>query len=377
MSDLWVEASADHELEAREASLDRADAEMMPVYAFLFQSRSARELEHRLAFAGTRLEHIAAACGLEPGELEDTARRRYALLREALEEGQDPVAPVLQAGQGYGSGPERGYEHEEGPDFAGGYSEVPAGAPGGPAPQVVTPQAPEIPAPLMQSTGALCRCGSKLTKKSGKCKTCREQPGACACMSTTAVTSGSPPSGPPLSNAGGGPQLPAGTGGAASTPDGMRPGGLQGSTQQAPGGTGTQGGTGAAGVDVTPAQDVRATARRDPVARQVEAVAVTVQASNPYLAASECRRVARRVVGTYLRQADMASGVMSDEPWADSPGARPSGGGDSGGGGNALQHGLEWKGLKSMMPGGGAAAGAGEAAGIGAELAELAPLAAL
>ena len=376
MSDLWHEASADHELEAHEASLDQAEAQMLPVYSFLFESRTPRELEHRLAFAAERIERVAAFCGLPAGELEDTARRRYALLKEALPEGQDPVAPVLQAGQGYGSGPERGYEHEEGPDFAGGYSEVPMGAPGGPAPQVVTPQAPEIPEPQqqMQPTASLCRCGARLTKKAGKCKTCREQPGACQCMSTTAVTSGSPPSGPPLSGAG---NQVAGVGGATSTPDGMKPGGLQGSAQPSAAGAGAQGGTGAAGVDVTPAQDVRATGRRDPVARQVEAVAISIRTTNPYLAPAECRRVARRVVGSYLRQADMASGVMSDEPWAASPGAQPSGGEGSGGGGagSALQHGLEWKGLKSMMPGGGAAAG--EAAGGAGALAEAAELAVL
>ena len=99
------------------------------------------------------------------------------------------------------------------------------------------------------------------------------------------------------------------------------------------------------------------------------------------LTESECRRVARRVVGGYLRHtADLASGVMSDQPWAPGPG----GGGDGssgpryGGSGNMVEHGLEWRGLKGMMPGGGAAgAGAGEAAGGAAELGEVAELAAL
>lgn len=363
MTDLWAEASADHELEAREAALDRAEAEMQPVWPFLFLSRTARELEHRLAFAGERIERIAAACGLPAAELEDTARRRYALLKEALPEGVDPVAPVLQAGQGFGSGPAQGYEHAEGPDYSGGYSEVPQGAPGGPPPQVVTPQAPETPEPQqpVQTAASLCRCGSKLTKKSGRCKSCREQPGACQCMSTTAVTSGSPPSGPPLSNssgAGSGAQV-AGVGGQTSTPDGMRPGGLQPGSQAA------------GGTDLTPAQDVTA-ARRDPVARQVEAVAVSIRATNPYLQPSECRRVARRVVGSYLRQADLASSVMSDEPWAASPGAQPpaEGGGD-GGHGMGLGAGMMGKELIKKLPGPGAAAGAAGMLGEAAELAVL------
>lgn len=366
MSDLWHEASADHDLEAREASLDRADAEMMPVYSFLFQSRSGRELEHRLAFAGERIERIAASCGLPPGELEETARRRYALLREALEEGQDPVAPVLQAGQGFGSGPAQGYEHEEGPDFAGSYSEVPQGAPGGPVPQVVTPQAPEIPAPEVQATAGLCRCGSRLTRKAGKCKACRELPGECMCRMAD-ITSGSPPSGAPLS---GSPSLPAGVGGQASTPDGMAPGGLQ-SGQAASAGTSARGGS---GPGLQPAQDVTA-ARRDPVRRQVEAVAVSVQASNPYLAPAECRRVARRVVGSYLRQADLTSGVMSDEPWAPSAGTN-AGGDETGGGGGGHGMGLgEYglgKALVNKIPGGGGGAAAG--AGMLGEAAELAVL---
>lgn len=359
MSDMWVEASADHELEAREASLDRADAEMMPVYAFLFQSRTARELEHRLAFAAERIERVAAACGLPAAELEDTARRRYALLKEALPEGVDPVTPVLQAGQGFGSGAEQPIEHNEGPDFSHSYAEVPLGPLGGPPPNVVTPQEPEIPSPLAGQTASLCRCGSRLTKKSGKCKACREQPGACQCMRATALTSGSPPSGPPLSNASGagaGAQV-AGVGGQAPTPDGMTPAGLQ------------QGTRAAGGADLTPAQDVTA-ARRDPVARQVEAVATTVQASNPYLQPSECRRVARRVVGSYLRQADMASSVMSDEPWKDSPGAQSQG---DGGGHTVPVPGLYGAGkdLLGKIPGGG---GAAAGAGMLGEAAELAVL---
>jgi hypothetical protein len=369
MSDLWHEASADHDLEAREASLDRADAEMLPVYAFLFQSRSARELEHRLAFAAERIERVAAACGLPAEELEETARRRYALLKEALPEGVDPVAPVLQAGQSFGSGPAEGYEHDEGPDYSHGYAEIPQGAPGGPAPQVVTPQAPEIPAPEMGATAGLCRCGSRLTKKSGRCKSCKDKPGACLCMRATAdVTSGSPPSGAPMSAG-----LPAGVGGATSTPDGMKPGGLQSGTQATSAGTGLQGGTGTAGYDTTPDQAVTA-ARKDPVRRQVEAVAATVQASNPYLAPSECRRVARRVVGSYLRQADMASSVISDEPWAPSAGTNASPGDSGGDGGHGMglgEYGLG-KALINKIPGAGGGAAAG--AGMLGEAAELAVL---
>jgi hypothetical protein len=168
--------------------------------------------------------------------------------------------------------------------------------------------------------------------------------------------------------------LPAMSGG-AMTPDGMGLGGSLPGAQQLAGAPMAQSGNTVPGLDLTPAQDVTA-ARRDPVRRQVEAIAASVAASNPQLPASECRRVARRVVGGYLRQADMASSVMSDEPWAGSPGSAGSGSGGSGdggdGGGGMLQHHLEWQGLKSMMPG-----GDGGGAGAAGELGEAAELAAL
>jgi hypothetical protein len=382
MSDLWFEASADHDLEAREAALAQAEAQMMPVYGFLFQARSGRELEHRLAFAGERLERIASACGLPPGELEETARRRYALLKEALPEGVDPVLPVLQSGQGFGTGPERPVEHEEGPDFSGGYSEIPAGPLGGPDPAVTGVPGPAMGQPQQQATASLCSCGSQLTKKAGKCKSCRELPGECMCRTAQGpmgmALSGTPDLGRLSQGTGPAPSpssvmgMPAGTGGATATPDGMSIGGRLPGAQSSGGMSATQPGVAAQQYDLTPGQDVTA-ARRDPVRRQIEAIAASVAASNPQLPSSECRRIARRVVGGYLRRADLASGVMSDEPWASSPGADSGSGAGGGGGDGMLQHGLEWRGLKSMLPGGGAGA-AGEA---GAGLADVAELAAL
>ena len=103
--------------------------------AFLFQSQTPRELEHRLAFAATRIERVADATGVPAADLEEAARRRYALLKEALPEGVDPVDEIMHPNQGFGSGPAQGYEHDEGPDFSHGYSEVPQGAPGGPDPR--------------------------------------------------------------------------------------------------------------------------------------------------------------------------------------------------------------------------------------------------
>jgi hypothetical protein len=372
VSDMWHEASADHDLEAREASLAQAEAQMLDVWPFLFQARSGREFAHRLAFAGERLERIAAACGLPPGELEETARRRYALLKEALPEGTDPVAPVLQAGQSFGSGPAEGYEHDEGPDFSHGYSEIPAGPLGGPDPAVTGVPEPAMagqqPAPGTTAGKKGDPFGGKQAPPFGKGKKKKKGKGKKEAARTAQVTSGPVPvTGMPPTGAGG-QMMPAGTGaGAMTSPDGMSAGGSLPGAQRPSGTPAAQPGTAGTAYDLTPAQDVTA-ARRDPVRRQVEAVAASVAASNPQLPASECRRVARRVVGSYLRQADMASSVMSDEPWAGSPGS--SGDGDGGGGGMS---GMEEYGLGrqliNKLPGGGAGA-AGELA-EGAELAAL------
>jgi hypothetical protein len=86
--------------------------------------------------AEERLTAIALAHGIDPAELLKVADRRFELLVEALSEGQDPLEWIPDGG-GYGSGPEKPDEHDEGVDYSHGYSEVPQGAPGGPDPRVV------------------------------------------------------------------------------------------------------------------------------------------------------------------------------------------------------------------------------------------------
>jgi hypothetical protein len=86
--------------------------------------------------AEERLTAIALSHGIEPAELLKMADRRFELLIEALAEGQDPLEWIPDGG-GYGSGPEKPDEHDEGPDYSHGYAEVPQGAPGGPDPRVV------------------------------------------------------------------------------------------------------------------------------------------------------------------------------------------------------------------------------------------------
>jgi hypothetical protein len=135
-------------------------------------------------------------------------------------------------------------------------------------------------------------------------------------------------------------------------------------------------GVSASGDDTTPMTPPsigQVTSASDPVRRRVMVVTAAVAATNPQLSPDECERVARMVVGRYLRQADLEGSVMNDDPvgGGDSGGSGGSSGGGDGGG--MLQHGLEWQGLKSMIPGGGGGAAAG--AGGAADVADLAALA--
>ena len=339
MDDLWEDASDSFGRMQRESALALADAELEAVMPFLLASRSADEYAHRSALAQDSIRSIAARCGLDEEDLMATARRRYQLYREALAEGEDPMGqlePLLNGG-GNGSGPEKPSEHDEGPSFSGGYSEVPQGAPGGPSPAVTRPRVPSA-GPVQEATGSR--------------RHAEAAPGMAAAPSSTM-------------------QLPPDTGTGRGSVDTGTPSAAAGNmTPSLPAGVSGSGDT------TTPIPNPsigQVTSSADPVRRRVLAVTAAIASTNPQLPPSECERVARRVVGRYF-QADLAGSVMNDDP---------VGGGDQGGqggsghdGGGFGQHMLEWKGLKSMMPGGGAA-GAGEAAGGAGELAELAPLAAL
>lgn len=326
MTDLWTEASEDHEGLAREAALARADAELETVMPFLLAARSSDEFAHRAGLAQDSVRTIAAQCDLDEDELWATARRRYKLYRQALQEGQDPLTEVCQDSQGggYGSGPEKPDEHDTGP-APSAYSEVPAGPPGGPNPQV-TQVRPPMTGPVQEATGSLRRQADMMPSYA--------------------------------------PPLPPDTGtGAGSLDTGLPSSSTAGMTPSLPAGGGSAG-------DNTPAEPAigqTTSSVSDPVRRRVMAVTAAIKETNPHLPQGECERVARKVVGRYLRQADLASSVVSDDPGGTSPGS-PEGGGHSGG--NFIEHGLEWQGLKGMMGGGEAAGGAG-LIGDAAELAAL------
>lgn len=317
--DLWEAATEDGGSLRREAALASAGAELETVMPFLLAARSGQEFAHRVAMARDSLAAIAASSGLGEDELVATARRRFELLREAYAEGVDPVValePLLNGG-GYGQGPEKPDEHDEGPDFSHGYSEVPAGPPGGPDPQVTSVRPPST-GPVQEATGRMRRHAD----------------------ASSQVPMPAPYQAQPL-DTGAGPGS-VDTGVASPQTMGMPP--------SLPVG--------------------QATASRDPVRRRVTAVASVIARSNPGLPASECDRIGRIVVGRYLRSADLDSSVENNQPvgGGGSGGGSGSSGGGGGGLGTTVEHGLAWKGLSSMMPGGeamGAAAGGEGAAELG------------
>jgi hypothetical protein len=91
--DLWTEASREPEAEQRALRSATAAAHLEGLTPFLLAARSAEEHEHRLAMAAEPIELIAERTGLTPGDVEDQARRHFALRQEALrftaEEGGD------------------------------------------------------------------------------------------------------------------------------------------------------------------------------------------------------------------------------------------------------------------------------------------------
>jgi len=343
MYDLWAEASADHDAEEHERRIAAARARLQhgPL-PFLLGARTYEEYVHRRSLADGQLTAIASASGLSHDQMRDLADAHYGLYYEAvlqhqaLPEGEDPLLDLAQQsqhGSGFGAGPERPDQHSEGPDYSGGYSEVPQGAPGGPDPQVVTPVFPE-PEPLAQLTSAMKVAFQVMaddTQTGGEINYTAPPDMGTGMGSTDVGVAGE--AGPPSIPAGGAPM--------SQTP-------------------------------LTPPSIGQVTSSADPVYRQVLAVTASVQAANPWLPDAECARVAREAVGRYFTAATDWGPTM----WNDSPPSQSSGDGGGGGLGSAVEHGLEWQGLKSLIPGGGAA-GAGEAAGGAADLAELAPLAAL
>jgi hypothetical protein len=340
VDDLWEAASGDHEHFAREAALARAEAEMDSLMPFLLASRSPEEFGHRLATANSSVMLIAARAGVEADDIEATARRRYELYREALAEGEDPLIslePLLNGG-GYGQGPEEPLEHDEGPDFSHGYSEVPMGNLSGPDPAVTQPRQ-EAAAPVSQATGSLRRQAS-------------DDPGASMMSPYT----------PPDAGLGNGSvdvglPTPDSNSMSPSVSAGPQPGGNTAPVGQA---------TGRPGVT---------TGSLDPVRSKILRVTAMIAEANPGLPAAECERLGRKVVSRYLRAADLNDSAIGNGPMG---GGGGGGSGSGGGGGGAAAHVLEGQGIRSMiMPGLGGGEGGGGASGAAGGLGDIADVAEL
>ena len=365
MTTLWDEASLDHEQLAREAALDRVTAELNAVMPFLLAARGPQEYGHRRALAETRLEAIALRHGISPEHVLEMADRHFALYREALMEGQDPVEEMVSSTRGYGTGPERPDSHTTGPDYSGGYSEVPQGVPGGPDPRVVTPDFPgpgdDLGSGEEGRESSSPRTGRKAAKRTRRQEILIEGRRRHHAQHQRLAQG----SGDYLS------QTPPDTGTGAGSQD-MSPMQAAGPPSVAAGG-GAGGGNLPAGVPFAPPSIGQVTSSRDPVHQQIIAVAASVRASNPWLPQAECRRIARQTVARYLTAVtDWTNNAVHD-----GPPTQTSDKGSGGGGGNPLEHMLEGQGLRSMLPGMGGGAGAAGEAGGAAEAAELLPLAAL
>jgi hypothetical protein len=277
MTDLWTEASADHEALARQGALARAEHEFNAVFPFLAAAKSRGEYAQRRAMAEERLTAIALAHGIDPAEL----------LVEALSEGQDPLEWIPDGG-GYGSGPEKPDEHDEGVDYSHGYSEVPQGAPGGPDPRVV-------------ATG-----GRHRLQPEGKHRKEADASDMVADSPDTGLGAGSVDTGVGAAD----PTLPAGM------PDSAQP-------QPSPVG--------------------QVTSSADRVHRQVMAVTASIQATNPGVSGDEAARLARKVVGRYLH-ADLDSSVVSGDPGSDDTQ------GEQGGGMNGMEKAMVGRTVVRALP---------------------------
>jgi hypothetical protein len=344
---LWDEASLDHEQLAREAALDRVTAELNAVMPFLLAARGPQEYAHRRALAESRLEAIALRHGISPDQVLEMADRHFALYREALTDGQDPVQEMVQSTRGYGTGPERPDSHTTGPDFSSSYSEVPQGAPGGPDPRVVTPDFPgpgdDLGSGEEGRESSSARAARKIAKRQRRIAALRAQADSSDYLSQTPPDLGTGMGSQDMGVAGeqqGPPSIAAGGGGGNNMP---------------------------AGVPYSPPSIGQVTSGRDPVHQQIIAVAASVRASNPWLPQAECRRIARQTVGRYFT----AGTDWTNNEVHDGPPVQTGGGGKGGGGGSMLDSMMEGQGLKSMIPGMGGGAGA---AGGAAEVAELAAL---
>lgn len=363
---VWTEAGRDVEAEQRARALDHARAAVAEIWPFVAQAKSRAEYGHRKALVEERLSAIAAKTQTTVDDVSGILDRFYATLKRAEhepEEGElpagpppqipgdehsqlnaaddaqppidnpteEPIAPrpwyaslqqmkrALQEGQdplawetgvaGQGGGPEKPDEHDEGPDFSHGYSEIPQGQPGG---NDVPPYQPNVPA------------------ETGLASEESPRPKLSAVDATTQVTDPGPSTNRPTDQ----PEPDQGFPQFQDTP--VVP--LTTKPAQTPGG-------GPSGMTTDPTMMPGAGAP-DPIAEQVNRAAALVQQYNPHLDADTCRHVARKAVGRYLVTAEAGDSAFNNMP--EQPEEDEDGNGE--GGGHGVADYMVGRGLMKVVP---------------------------
>lgn len=370
---VWTEAGRDAEAEQRSAALDHARAAVAEIWPFIAQARSTAEYGHRKALVAERITSIAAKTGTTVDDVSGILDRFYAMLKQAeqqpeegelpagpppqipgdeysqmnaaddaqapidnpteqpieprpwyaslaqmkqaLMEGQDPLAWENTGGHGT---PEKPDEHDETADYSHGYSEVPQGPPSG---NDVPAYQPNEPAEVgFQSEES-------------------PRPKLSAVDSTTQVTDPGPTTNrmndQPMPDQGFGQPGPA----APAVPLTTKP-------AQVPGG-------GAPGMATDPTMQPQPGMQQsgmgpDPVANQIDRAAALVRQYNPHLDEDTCRHVARKAVARYVL-GEAGDSAFNDMP--EQPGEEDGNDGESGGGaGHAAEDIMVGRGLMKAIP---------------------------
>lgn len=230
-------------------------------------------------------------------EGEDDGEEKEASLKVALPEGVDPVLPMVsQSPQGAGQA-EKYVEHSTGPDFSGGYSEVPAGPPGvGPAQNPYTPNQQAATAmrrhalggpgePVTDSGPRVGQDGTLTTAPVGQepIQTSQEAPSP---LEPPAMTMELPYSTKPRVMPDGAPPQSVDPSAMSQMPAPVMPGAAPGAVPGA--------------------------APADPVASKIDQIAASVRLSNPSMSVTASRKVARKVVARHYRPATAATASADD-----------------------------------------------------------------
>lgn len=240
-----------------------------------------------------------------PPQFRNSSRKHY-----ALPEGMDPLEWVKSIMPGQGT-PEKPDSHTTQFDGSGGYSEVPAGPlPGGPNPNVVVPEhlVPQEDGWETPQNKALHGGQAEIAQQT-QGRTRAESARRTAAPGDPTAMPGDPLAGMPGAGGGGmgGGSMPGQPDMSTGYPTTTKPrqipgGGAGGGGDMGAGmGMGPDLGTNTGLAGAGPVSDTNGPQQTgDMIGDQVNRVAARVQQDNPTLDVQSCRRVARKVVASYL-----------------------------------------------------------------------------